>query len=115
MIFFISDLQLCNWLGERGLGGGGRGFRPIILETLVLRYELKGKTRTRPVIFRMVLGPCAKFYPCEASEQKRGPNTKILTEKKVIKKKERQNRMKNDRVMPIRRSHKKVAFGLFWA
>ena len=34
-------------------GGGGRGggrFRPIILETLVLTYELKEKARTRPDI-----------------------------------------------------------------
>ena len=30
-------------------------------------------------------------------------------------KKEYQNRMKNDRVMPIRRSLAKVAVGLFWA
>ena len=30
-------------------------------------------------------------------------------------KKEYQNRMKNDRFMPIRRSHVKVAVGLFWA
>ena len=56
---------------------GGGGFRPIILETLVLRYELKGKARTRPDIFRVVLGPCAQFYPWEASEQKMKPNTKI--------------------------------------
>ena len=55
----------------RGGGGGGGGvFRPIILETLVLRYELKGKARTRPDIFRVVLGPGAEFYPSEASEQK---------------------------------------------
>ena len=31
--------------------------RPIILETLILGYELKGKARTRPEIFRVVLGP----------------------------------------------------------
>ena len=30
-------------------------------------------------------------------------------------KKEYQNRIKNDRFMPIRRSHAKVAVGLFWA
>ena len=30
-------------------------------------------------------------------------------------KQEYQNRMKNDRFMPIRRSHAKVAVGLFWA
>ena len=27
-----------------------------------MRYELKGKARTRPDIFRVVLGPCAQFY-----------------------------------------------------
>ena len=41
---------------------------------LIFRYELKGKVRTRPDIFtqnfRVVFGPCAQFYPCEASEQK---------------------------------------------
>ena len=30
----------------------GGGFRPIILETLNLRYGLKGKDRTRPDFFR---------------------------------------------------------------
>ena len=30
-------------------------------------------------------------------------------------KKEYQNRMKNDRLMPIKRSHAKVAVGLLWA
>ena len=38
-------------------------FRPIILETLIMRYGLKGKARTRPDFFRLVLGPCAQFYP----------------------------------------------------
>ena len=42
-----------------------------------MRYRLKGKGRTRPDFFRVVLGPCAQFYPC--GEQKIGPNTKILT------------------------------------
>ena len=42
--------------------------RPIILETLIMRYRLKGKARTRPDFFRVVLGPCAQFYQCEASE-----------------------------------------------
>ena len=32
-------------------------------------YELKGKARTRPDFFRVVFGPCAQFYPCEASEK----------------------------------------------
>ena len=34
-----------------------------------MRYGLKGKARTRPDFERVVLGPCAQFYPCEASEQ----------------------------------------------
>ena len=53
-------------------GGGGGGFRlrPIILETSSWRYGLKGKARTLSVFCRVVLGPCAQFYPCEASEQK---------------------------------------------
>ena len=51
------------------LGGGG-WFRPIILLTFNMRYGLKGKARTRPDFFRVVLGPCAQFNPSEASEQK---------------------------------------------
>ena len=35
----------------------------MILEILILRYELKGKDRTRPEIFRLVLGPCAQYSP----------------------------------------------------
>ena len=31
-----------------------------------MRYGLKGNGRTRPNFFRVVLGPCAQFYPCEA-------------------------------------------------
>ena len=38
-----------------------------------------------------------------------------LSRKNKQFKKEYQNRMKNDRFMPIRRSHAKVAVGLFWA
>ena len=49
---------------------------PIIFETSILRYELKGKARTRSDFFRVVLGPCAQFYPCEASEQKWGQTPK---------------------------------------
>ena len=54
------------------LKGGGGGFRPIILETLIMRYGLKGKGRTRPDFFRVVFGPC------EASEQKWGRTTKEI-------------------------------------
>ena len=42
----------------------------------ILRYELKGKARTRPDIFSLVLGPCAQCCPCEASEQKWGQKPK---------------------------------------
>ena len=38
----------------------------------------------------------------------------LFVSKKVIFIKECQNRMKNDRVMPIRRFRAKVAVGLFW-
>ena len=41
-----------------------------------MRYGLKGKARTRPDFFRLVLGPCAQFYPLEASEQKWGQTAK---------------------------------------
>ena len=47
-----------------------------------MRYELKGKARTRPDFLRVVLGPCAQFYtfkffyPCKASEQKWGQTPK---------------------------------------
>ena len=37
------------------------GLRSIILETLILRYELEGKARTHPKILRVVLVPCAQF------------------------------------------------------
>ena len=46
-----------------------------------MRYGLKRKARTRPGFLRLVLGPCAKFYRCEASRAKMGPNTKILTKR----------------------------------
>ena len=37
-------------------------------------FELgnRGEARTRPDILRVVLGPCAQYYPCEASVQKWG-------------------------------------------
>ena len=45
----------------------------------IFRYELKGKARTRPDSFRLVLGPCAQCCPCEALEQKWGQKQKIYT------------------------------------
>ena len=44
----------------------------------ILRYELKGKARTRHDIFRLVLGPCAQCCPCKASEQKLGQKPKSI-------------------------------------
>ena len=67
----------------------------------------------------MVFGLCAKCCPCEASEQNGAKNQNLQLRRKgfvsvIIQfKKECQNRMKNDRVMPIKRSHAKVAVGLF--
>ena len=49
---------------------------PIILENLMLKYELKVKARTRPDILWVVLGPCAQCCPCEASKQKWGQKPK---------------------------------------
>ena len=46
-----------------------------------MRYGLKWKARTRPDFFRQVLGPCAQFYPCEASEQKWGQTPNFLTKR----------------------------------
>ena len=43
-----------------------------------MRYGLKGKVSTRPDFFRVVLGPCAQFSHCEASEQKWGQTPKSL-------------------------------------
>ena len=53
-----------------------KGFRPIILETLILRYGLKGKAKARPDFIRVVLAAGAQFYPCEALEQKWGQTPK---------------------------------------
>ena len=47
------------------------------MESLVLRYGLKGKARTRPDFFKVVLGPCVQFCPCEASEQTWGKTPKM--------------------------------------
>ena len=67
-------IQKNNFLNNGERGGGG--FRPIILENSILRYELKGKARTRPDGFRVVLSPCAQCCPCEASEKKWGRKPK---------------------------------------
>ena len=64
---YLPDFTGLFTLRGGGEGGGGGGFRPIILDTLVLRYELKGKNRARPEIFRVVF----------VYAQNLGPNTKI--------------------------------------
>ena len=61
-----------------GGGGGGGGGGAIILGTLISRYKLKGEARLSPDFFRVVLGPCAQFNPCEASEQKWGQTPKEI-------------------------------------
>ena len=73
----ISNHEISIIFVLRGGGGGGAGFRPIILEKSILRYGLKRKDKSR--LFRVVLGRCAQCCPCEASEQKMGPKTKIYT------------------------------------
>ena len=66
ILFLSKNVVILSVVPLRGGGGGGGGgFRPIILETLIMRYGLKGKGRTRPDFFRVVLGP----------------NTKILTKR----------------------------------
>ena len=44
-------------------GGGGSG---LYFGNFNYEIGLKRKGRTRPDFFRVVLGPCAQFYPCEA-------------------------------------------------
>ena len=69
----LDDDQMVTTMNQstvNKMGGGGGGFRPIILETSIWRYGLEGKAKTRPDFCRVVLGPCAQFYPFEASEQK---------------------------------------------
>ena len=61
---------------------GGGDFRPIILETSILRYELKGMARTSPDVSRVVLGPRTQCFPCEASQQKWGQKSKYKTHKR---------------------------------
>ena len=63
----------------------------------ILRYELNGKARICAENLRFVLGPYALCHPCEASEPKWGQNLKKTSNSK----KEYQNRIRNDRVMPI--------------
>ena len=39
------------------------GFRPIILENSILRYDLKGKARSRAEICRVVFGSMRTMLP----------------------------------------------------
>ena len=60
----------------------------------ILRYELNGKARICAENLRFVLGPVCTMSP---SEPKWGQNLKKTSNSK----KEYQNRIRNDRVMPI--------------
>ena len=98
-----------------------------------LPYRFIKKGRTLPGHVPTFLGwfwvrvhNVAYVRPCRA---KMGPKTIIfihgdkalnvssfnLSRKNKQFKKEYHNRIKNDRFMPIKRSHAKVAVGLFWA
>ena len=59
------------------------------------------------------MGPKTKIYTLGDRALKMWSFDSSLKNKHL--KKECQNRMKNDRVMSIRRSRTKVAVGLFWA
>ena len=55
-------------VGSRDVGGQDVGCRDVrfpVLKNTILRWELKGKARTRPEIMRVVLGPCTQCCPCE--------------------------------------------------
>ena len=72
----LSSFDLSRKIKQVLISLRGRGFRAIIFENLILRYELKGKARTRSDILRVVLGLCVQCCPCEASEQKWGQKLK---------------------------------------
>ena len=57
----------------------------INMAASILRYELKGKAKTRPDIFRYVLGPCAHSCPFEASNQTWGQKPKSTPKGQEIK------------------------------
>ena len=38
-------------------------FRPITLEKLIFELGIGGEGQTHPEILRVVLGPCAQYYP----------------------------------------------------
>ena len=46
-----------------------------------MRYGLKGKARTRPDFFRVVLGPCAQF-PHVRPRSKKGAKHQNLNQKR---------------------------------
>ena len=47
----------------KGIRLRGGGFTPIILETLIMRYGLKGKGRTRPDFFYDGFGSMCTILP----------------------------------------------------
>ena len=56
--------------------------RPIILETLIMRYGLKGKARTHLDLIRVVLGAGAQFYPCDRHRSKHGAKHQNMNQKR---------------------------------
>ena len=56
------------------------GVRLLTLEKMILSYDLEGKARTHPDIFRVVLSPYMQYCPCEASKQKleQKPNSELI-------------------------------------
>ena len=64
-----------------GGGGGGVGGEAYNFGNFDLRYELKGKARTRPDIFRVVLRWF--WVHVRPRSKKMGPKTKIYTKRDV--------------------------------
>ena len=52
-------------------GGGGGGVQAFHFGANDFELAVRGEDQTRPDILRVVLGPCAQYYPCEASEQQK--------------------------------------------
>ena len=62
----LSSFDLSRKIKQVLISLRGRGFRPIVFENLILRYDM----------LRVVLGLCVQCCPCEASEQKWGQKLK---------------------------------------
>ena len=58
-------------------GGGGGGVQAYNFGNFNCEIRVEGEGQdTSRIFFMVVLGPCAQFYPCEASEQKWGQTPK---------------------------------------